>query len=69
MDFSKIAQYAKAVGAFIVTFAGFATVVVAALSDGHISPSEWVQVSAAFGVMVGGTATVYQVPNKPSING
>jgi hypothetical protein len=65
MNSSRISIYAKAVGAGLVSLAGFAAVVVAALSDGAISPSEWVQILSAFGVLVGGTYTVYKVPNTP----
>lgn len=65
LDVSKLAPYAKAVGAFMVGLAGFATVAVAAFTDGRLSATEIVSLVAALGTWLGSAAVVYQIPNKP----
>lgn len=61
----KLPEVAKAVGAFMVGLSAFAGVVIPLVSDGNVSPLDAVAIMAAFGGWIGGTYTVYQVPNKP----
>jgi hypothetical protein len=57
---NKIAPCAKAVVGGLVSGLAAASV---ALTDGTVTPVEWIAVALAF---IAGTGFVYAVPNKPA---
>jgi len=57
---NKLKPYAKAVVGGIVTGLGTAAT---ALTDGGITPVEWITIILSF---IAGTGFVYAIPNKPA---
>lgn len=62
--FKDLPKMYKAVAAFISLLVPFLTAVVSAFSDGRVTSSEWTSIGIAFGALIVGTRTVYQVRNK-----
>lgn len=64
---NKLAEYRKALAAFLVGLAGFLSVVLPILTDGFISNGDVIASLGALAAWIGGTAAVYQVPNERKV--
>lgn len=60
----KLAPYAKSAAAFLVGLASFLVVLSTAIADGTVTTDEVITVCTSLAAWLGGTATVFQIPNK-----
>lgn len=63
MNIKKFLPYTKAIVAGIAGFLSVLAVFISVASDGSMSGSDWFAVISAASIALGGTGTVYQLPN------